>query len=286
MSHDQTPPRLIGSDGILAVSDVIATLGYYCDVLGFSDRWSWGQPPDFGGVRWGKVGVMFCLQPTLAAHIAGHQHAILVEGIDALHAMHERNGAAIISPLEAKPWGLREYIVRDLNGYHLRFGEPHTEHSPTAPVRPPISFAIADRKPTVAEFQNLRDAVGWKDLANCEVATLVLNNCLHGVVAMDGERVIGIGLIVGDGATFFYLKDIVVRPEHQGQGIGTAIVDALLAYIRRTAMHRAFVALFTPPSLANFYGRFGFLGPDERVNGMCLEVEPAREQLRTAPEGR
>ena len=101
---------------------------------------------------------------------------------------------------------------------------------------------------------------------------VALANCLHGVVALGGDFVLGCGLVVGDAVSFFYLKDVIVRPECQGQGIGTAIVESLLAYIRRTARPGALVGLFAPKRLSDFYGRFGFLGPDEFVNGMCLQL--------------
>ncbi len=50
------------SEPIFPVADVVATVRYYRDVLGFAEEWVWGAPPDFGGVRWGKVGAMFALQ--------------------------------------------------------------------------------------------------------------------------------------------------------------------------------------------------------------------------------
>jgi hypothetical protein len=39
-------------------------------------------------------------------------------------------GALIIEPIENKPWNVREYTVRDCNGYHLRFGGPTTYERP------------------------------------------------------------------------------------------------------------------------------------------------------------
>ena len=53
---------LRGSEPIFPVADVVATVRYYREVLGFREGWTWGEPPDFGGVRWGKVGAMFALQ--------------------------------------------------------------------------------------------------------------------------------------------------------------------------------------------------------------------------------
>ena len=79
------------------------------------------QPNATATAKNGKVGVLFCLQPDLAARVEGHQHAFFVTGIDRLHERHRDRGVPLVSPLGAKPWGLREYTVRDPNGYHLRF---------------------------------------------------------------------------------------------------------------------------------------------------------------------
>jgi GNAT superfamily N-acetyltransferase len=55
----------------------------------------------------------------------------------------------------------------------------------------------------------------------------VLRRARTGVVALQGEHPVGCSMVLGDRTTFAYLKDIVVRPEWQGRGIGTRIVDGL-----------------------------------------------------------
>jgi predicted enzyme related to lactoylglutathione lyase len=116
-------PRFRRSEGVLAVNDVPAAVRYYREVLGFSNEWFWGEPVNFGGVSRGDVGVMFHLQPHLQPNVVGHEHYFFVSNIDALYKEHQAAGAMIIDPIADRPWGLREYFVRDLNGYHLRFGE-------------------------------------------------------------------------------------------------------------------------------------------------------------------
>jgi catechol 2,3-dioxygenase-like lactoylglutathione lyase family enzyme len=103
------------SEPIFPVADVVATVRYYREVLGFAEEWVWGALPDFGGVRWGKVGAMFALHSGPDAKIGGQWHSFFVEGIDTLYSLHSHRGATIYSPLEMKPWSLREYTVRDLN---------------------------------------------------------------------------------------------------------------------------------------------------------------------------
>lgn len=74
-------------------------------MLGSREGWTWGEPPDFGGVRWGKVGAMFALQTGEGPKRGDQCHAFFVDG---LYTFHGRSGAEICSPLEAQPWGLRE----------------------------------------------------------------------------------------------------------------------------------------------------------------------------------
>ena len=43
--------------------------------------------------------------------------------VDSLHADLQRRGAMIQSPPRMAPYGIREMVVEDLNGYRLAFGE-------------------------------------------------------------------------------------------------------------------------------------------------------------------
>ena len=215
---------------------------------------------------------MFALQSGPEAPAGGQWHSFFVEGIDALHDFHRRNGAAICSPLELKPWGLREYTVRDLNGHFLRIGQRGSDRSTTAGREPATGVAIAERLPTPGELQGLLRAVGWARDERTDRAAQALAGARFGVVAVGDEGVVGTGMVLGDGATFAYLKDIIVRPEWQGRGIGTRIVGALLAILRRSGPRDLLVTLFTGQHLAEFYERFGFAGP-ERLYGMSLMIE-------------
>lgn len=263
---------LRSSEPIFPVKDVVETVRYYREVLGFREGWTWGDPPDFGGVRWGKVGAMFALQSGPEAPAGGQWHSFFVEGIDVLYALHQRNGATIYSPLEAKPWGLREYTVRDPNGHYLRFGQRGSDRSKTAGRQPATEVEIVERLPTPEEYRRLLRAVGWANTDRPDRARAALAGAQFGVVAVEGGHAVGAGMVVGDGATFAYLKDIMVDPEWQGRGIGTRIVDALVAILRRPGADGMLVTLFTGQHLAEFYEKFGFVGP-EKLYGMSLGLE-------------
>ena len=110
---------------VLATTDVMKTAAYYRDILGFS------IDETFFGSDWAMLWADQCqlylsLNPTAAKTAGGQQMLICVPGVDAFYEKHKANGANIISDLEDKPWGIREYTVEDPNGYHLRF-EAHIE---------------------------------------------------------------------------------------------------------------------------------------------------------------
>jgi uncharacterized glyoxalase superfamily protein PhnB len=44
--------------------------------------------------------------------------------VDKLCESYRANGVQIERPLTSHPWGMREFAVKDCNGYLLRFGTP------------------------------------------------------------------------------------------------------------------------------------------------------------------
>ena len=93
---------------------------------------------------------------------------------------------------------------------------------------------------------------------NFEAAADAVPRSLYGAVAVLDDQVVGMGRIVGDGAIFYYLQDVVVLPEHQGQGLGTWIVDRLVALVQANAPEKAFLGVFAAPGTLPFYQKFGF----------------------------
>ncbi len=85
---------------------------------------------------------------------------------------------------------------------------------------------------SVEEYFYLRDKVNWKHLTDRQ-ARLALSNCLFSVKAVDENgNILGMGRIVGDGAVISYVQDLIVIPEAQGKGIGSLIIERLIAYVK------------------------------------------------------
>ncbi|MEH6421291.1 GNAT family N-acetyltransferase [Pseudomonas sp. CGJS7] len=70
----------------------------------------------------------------------------------------------------------------------------------------------------------------------------------------DDGRLVGAGRALADGVDCAYLSDIAVHPDHQGTGLGKAIVEQLR---KRAAGHRKII-LYANPGKENFYLKLGF----------------------------
>jgi len=242
---------VISSTAIFASSDIEATLAFYKNVLGFDSTWTWGEPPTFGSASRGGVTIMFCLQPELAAQVKGHQHWIKVDDADALYAQHQERGAKVVSEIDDKPWGAREYIVEDLHGYHLRFAGPPANKPPRSQPFPP-EVRIERRMPTLEEFAAVAGAAfGYKNPVR-----EILEGTWAGVVAVSPKgETIGMLRIMRDAEGWFSIWDVAVVPAWQARRIGSRLMEEAIALIRENAPG-ANVHLFTYQ--IGFYERLGF----------------------------
>jgi catechol 2,3-dioxygenase-like lactoylglutathione lyase family enzyme len=238
------------STAVLAVSDVPETVRFYRERLGFPNGWVYSTPT-FGGVSWGEANLFFCQQPKIASGIEGHMHFFEVEDVNSLFAAHQARGVDIVSTPENKPWGHREYVVRDPNGYHLRFaGSP--DHISKGTGVFPAGVTIEVRKPTPEEHRVVAGAAFYRD----PVPPTVLETTWGGVVALgpDGAA-IGTVRIMFDAPGWYSIWDVAVLPEWQGRRIGSAMMEAAVGHIRRLSPG-ANVFLFTYQH--GFYSRLGF----------------------------
>jgi catechol 2,3-dioxygenase-like lactoylglutathione lyase family enzyme len=126
-----TTPRLAqqhelhGLQPVLSVSDLTASVRFYCDVLGLELDFLWGEPPSYGRVRHTGDGapIYIHLSPAPPASIAPCELRLHVgRDVDGLHAAYAARGADVGPAPRNQPWGLREFELRDPDGHLLIFG--------------------------------------------------------------------------------------------------------------------------------------------------------------------
>ena len=79
------------------------------------------------------------------------------------------------------------------------------------------------------EILSLYASVGWT--AYTEHPQVLRQGFAHSLLilgAYEGETLLGLVRAVGDGATIVFVQDLLVRPEHQRKGIGSALLQAIL----------------------------------------------------------
>ena len=82
---------------------------------------------------------------------------------------------------------------------------------------------------TYEEYVTLRNSVGWRNFSDEQVSHS-LNNNVYDITVVENDETIAMGRLIGDGL-YYLIVDIVVNPEFQGKGIGSKIIDMLLAYV-------------------------------------------------------
>ena len=99
-----------------------------------------------------------------------------------------------------------------------------------------------------------------------------LPGTLFAVCVREGERLIGMGRVVGDGGLNYDIVDMAVHPEFQRRGIGYQIMELLMRYIHGHAPDSAYVSLLADDGAPALYEKFGFEFTAPRTVGMALNV--------------
>jgi catechol 2,3-dioxygenase-like lactoylglutathione lyase family enzyme len=117
--------QIINSRFVLAVRDLEVSTKYYVDVLGFRK-----DPIDAAGWSFltrDSVRVMLgeCSDAQPAGELGDHSYFAYwnVEGIDDLYRELASKGAFLTSAPTNKPWGLREFSLRTLDGHRIVCGQ-------------------------------------------------------------------------------------------------------------------------------------------------------------------
>ena len=120
-------------------------------------------------------------------------------------------------------------------------------------------IAVKHNELTAEEFIELWESV-WDGAPTFEQVELGLKNTLFRVSVWDDDKVIGMARMIGDLGLDYYIKDVVVRPEYQGRGIGRMLINELLKFINDNGIPgtEIFVELCAMPDKIPFYEKFGF----------------------------
>jgi len=111
--------------------------------------------------------------------------------------------------------------------------------------------------PSPELFQRLRSDVSWGPLS-LEQAKAALAGSLGGIVASINDEAVAMVRFVGDGVLNIYIQDVIVAKKYRNQGIGQAVMTALLQHLKETYPSDCQVGLFAAEGQDRFYKHLGF----------------------------
>ena len=124
----------------------------------------------------------------------------------------------------------------------------------------------------MTDYQLLRGQTNWDAIADWAVG-IALGNDLYSIAVFDGPTIMGMGRVIGDGAIYFHIQDIIVHPKYRRLGLGRLIMEHIESYLKRTAVNNSFVGLMAARDSKGFYKKFGFKERGMHSPGMFKIME-------------
>ncbi|HEY4079801.1 MAG TPA: GNAT family N-acetyltransferase [Burkholderiaceae bacterium] len=112
--------------------------------------------------------------------------------------------------------------------------------------------------PLPLAFKSLYDTTGWAGGAEHPVSRYeaALSGSWACCSAYADDRLVGFGRVISDGVLHAFITEMIIAPDFQQQGIGRAILDALVQ--RCLARGVTDIQLFCAEGKEGFYRQGGF----------------------------
>jgi catechol 2,3-dioxygenase-like lactoylglutathione lyase family enzyme len=110
------------STTVMTVTNVLESVAYYRDKLGFDVAFEYGNPTFYVGLCSGDV-ALHLVQASRTPRQPGQGAVnIFVDDVDALHADLVKRGAKVLKAPQDYDYGMRDFDVADLDGNMIFFG--------------------------------------------------------------------------------------------------------------------------------------------------------------------
>jgi GNAT superfamily N-acetyltransferase len=141
------------------------------------------------------------------------------------------------------------------------------------------NIVYKDETPDVQQYLDLFNSTGWNTVYKASAKELrrALEDSWFVMTAYDGNELVGSGRVVSDGVLYAMIYDMIVKPSHQGRGIGTTILSHLIDRCSSAGLRD--VQLFSAKGKAPFYKRHGFVERPEDAPGMRLNKNQVNERV-------
>jgi spermidine synthase len=122
---------------------------------------------------------------------------------------------------------------------------------------PHVEFEVVREAPLEAIVDLYRAGGWWEESAhNRAIIPRMIRGSFCFMVARSGDRIVGMGRAISDGASDAYIQDVVVLPEFRGHGLGRELVRRLTQFCVERELD--WIGLIAEPGTGHFYDGLGF----------------------------
>ena len=131
---------------------------------------------------------------------------------------------------------------------------------------------------SVEDYALLRASAGWRAI-HPEQAKAGIDGSAFVVAAKDGEKTVGVARLIWDGGYGALIKDVLVLPDYQEQGIGKEMVARIIGFLESKLKpgYGIAVDLMAAKGKEGFYERFGFAAHPNEYRGAGMELWLTKE---------
>ncbi len=120
-----------------------------------------------------------------------------------------------------------------------------------------VKLHVEKRSPSQEEYRSLRNQSDWYTVGN-QFEKAAFGKEVYCVVVLDGPNVIGMGRIVGDGAIYFNIQDLIVHPNYNSKSVGRLIMDHIENFFETGASRHAYIGVLATRETRELYKKYGF----------------------------
>ncbi len=125
-----------------------------------------------------------------------------------------------------------------------------------------------DKNIPASAVQNICESVGWAK-RDSSLISLALENSLVVISVWENDHLIAFARATGDKVFNATVWDVVVRPSHQGRGLGRLVMKEVLRDL--DVYNIPLITLYADQGTESFYERLGFLSDPTSAKGMFRE---------------
>jgi GNAT superfamily N-acetyltransferase len=91
-------------------------------------------------------------------------------------------------------------------------------------------IAYREQLPPLAAYHQLFESTGWNQgyRADPDALHRAISSSWYVLSAYENDDLVGFGRIISDGVLYALICDLIVKPSHQEQGIGSHFLEKLI----------------------------------------------------------